>query len=255
MKTVSVIIPVYNRTFSIRDAVESVLIQSVKPSEIIVIDDGSSFDMVLYLKNYMQHIRLIKLNENKGISFARNTGIKAACSEYIAFLDSDDLFLPEKLEYQLNYMAENNLYISHTDEFWYRKDRWINQGKSNKRYGGYIFDKILDKCRISPSSLIVHKSVFDEAGYFNEDLRVCEDYEISLRFALKYNIGYLEKKLIIKRAVEGNSLSKGIKHIEHIRYEILEKLYRNINNMLDLDLKNAMINEIERKKHIISPFI
>ena len=82
MKTVSVIIPVYNRTFSIRDAVESVLIQSVKPSEIIVIDDGSSFDMVLYLKNYMQHIRLIKLNENKGISFARNTGIKAACSEY-----------------------------------------------------------------------------------------------------------------------------------------------------------------------------
>ena len=61
MKTVSVIIPVYNRTFSIRDAVESVLIQSVKPSEIIVIDDGSSFDMVLYLKNYMQHIRLIKL--------------------------------------------------------------------------------------------------------------------------------------------------------------------------------------------------
>ena len=123
MKTVSVIIPVYNRTFSIRDAVESVLIQSVKPSEIIVIDDGSSFDMVLYLKNYMQHIRLIKLNENKGISFARNTGIKAACSEYIAFLDSDDLFLPEKLEYQLNYMAENNLYISHTDEFWYRKDR------------------------------------------------------------------------------------------------------------------------------------
>ena len=102
---------------------------------------------------------------------------------------------------------------------------------------------------------IVHKSVFDEAGYFNEDLRVCEDYEISLRFALKYHIGYLEKKLIIKRAVEENSLSKGIKHIEHIRYEILEKLYRNINNMLDLDLKNAMINEIERKKHIISPFI
>ncbi len=255
MKTVSVIIPVYNRTFSVRDAIESVLIQSVKPSEIIVIDDGSSFDMALYLKSYMQHIHLIKLNENKGVSFARNTGIKAASGEYIAFLDSDDLFLPKKLEYQINYMVENDLYISHTDEFWYRKDRWVNQGKSNKRYGGYIFDKILDKCRISPSSLIVHKSVFDEAGYFNENLRVCEDYEISLRFALKYKIGYLEKKLIIKRAVEKNSLSAGIKHIEYIRYEILEKLYRDINNILDLNSKIAIMNEIKRKKHIISPFI
>lgn len=255
MNTVSVIIPVYNRAFSIRDAVESVLIQSIKPSEIIVIDDGSSFDTASYLKNYMHHIRLIKLNKNKGVSFARNTGTKAACGEYIAFLDSDDLFLPEKLECQINYMAENNLLISHTDEFWYRKDSWVNQGKSNKRYGGYIFDKILDKCRISPSSLIVHKSVFDEAGYFNEDLKVCEDYEISLRFALKYKIGYLEKKLIIKRAVEENSLSAGICHIEYIRYEILEKLYRKINNTLDLNSKNALIREIERKKQIISPFV
>lgn len=255
MKTVSVIIPVYNRTFSVRDAIESVLIQSVKPSEIIVIDDGSSFDMALYLKSYMQHIHLIKLNENKGVSFARNTGIKAASGEYIAFLDSDDLFLPKKLEYQINYMVENDLYISHTDEFWYRKDRWVNQGKSNKRYGGYIFDKILDKCRISPSSLIVHKSVFDEAGYFNENLRVCEDYEISLRFALKYKIGYLEKKLIIKRAVEKNSLSAGIKHIEYIRYEILEKLYRENANILDKNTKIILINELERKKNIIKPFM
>lgn len=255
MKTVSVIIPVYNRTFSVRDAIESVLIQSVKPSEIIVIDDGSSFDMALYLKSYMQHIHLIKLNENKGVSFARNTGIRAASGEYIAFLDSDDLFLPKKLEYQINYMVENDLYISHTDEFWYRKDRWVNQGKSNKRYGGYIFDKILDKCRISPSSLIVHKSVFDEAGYFNENLRVCEDYEISLRFALKYKIGYLEKKLIIKRAVEKNSLSAGIKHIEYIRYEILEKLYRENANILDKNTKIILINELERKKNIIKPFL
>lgn len=255
MHTVSVIIPVYNRTFSIRDAVESVLIQSIKPSEIIVIDDGSSFNMASYLKNYMHHISLIKLNENKGVSFARNTGIKAASGEYIAFLDSDDLFLPKKLEYQISYMAENNLLISHTDEFWYRKDRWVNQGKSNKRYGGYIFDKILDKCRISPSSLIVHKSVFDEAGYFNEDLRVCEDYEISLRFALKYKIGYLGKKLIIKRAVEENSLSAGISHIEYIRYEILEKLYRDNANILDKNTKIILINEFERKKNIIKPFL
>lgn len=254
MQKVSVIIPVYNRTFSIRDAVESVLIQSIKPSEIIVIDDGSSFNMEKYLKNYLSHIKLITLKENKGVSAARNEGIKAANGEYISFLDSDDLFLPKKLEYQIKFMQENNYLVSHTDEFWFRKGKWINQGKTNKRYGGYILDKILDKCRISPSSLIVHKSVFDEAGMFDEDLRVCEDYELSLRIALKYKVGYLEKKLIIKRAIEENSLSAGIKHIEYIRYGILEKLYRNNLSVLDLNIKSVIEKELERKKHIISPF-
>lgn len=152
-------------------------------------------------------------------------------------------------------MNKNDLYISHTNEFWYRKDRWVNQGKNNKRYGGYIFDKILDKCRISPSSLIVHKSVFDEAGLFDEDLRVCEDYEISIRFALKYKIGYIEEKLIIKRAIEENSLSANIEHIEYIRYSILERIYKNMKNGLDLTSQQALINEINRKKHIISPFL
>ncbi len=238
-----------------RDAIESVLIQSFKPLEIIVIDDGSSINMMSYLKNYMHHISLIKLEKNKGVSFARNIGIKKASGEYIAFLDSDDLFLPNKLEYQINYMNENDLYISHTNEFWYRKDRWVNQSKNNKRYGGYIFDKILDKCRISPSSLIVHKSVFDEAGLFDEDLRVCEDYEISIRFALKYKIGYIEEKLIIKRAIEENSLSANIEHIEYIRYSILERIYKNMKNGLDLTSQQALINEINRKKHIIRPFL
>lgn len=255
MQKVSVIIPVYNRTFSIRDAIESVLIQSIKPSEIIVIDDGSSFNMEKYLKNYLSHIKLITFKENKGVSAARNEGIKAANGEYISFLDSDDLFLPKKLEYQLRFMQENNYLVSHTDEFWFRQGKWINQGKTNKRYGGYILDKILDKCRISPSSLIVHKSVFDEAGLFDEDLRVCEDYELSLRIALKYNVGYLKKKLIIKRAVEENSLSAGIRHIEYIRYNILCNFYEKNKQKLNIHDKEKVEKEILRKKQIISKFI
>lgn len=255
MQKVSVIIPVYNRTFSIRDAVESVLIQSIKPSEIIVIDDGSSFNMQSYLKNYLSHINLITLEENKGVSFARNTGIKAARGEYIAFLDSDDLFLPEKLSCQIQFMQENNYLVSHTNEFWYRKGKWINQGKTNNRYGGFILDKILDKCRISPSSLIVHKSVFDEAGMFNEDLRVCEDYELSLRIAARFKIGYLEKKLIIKRAVEENSLSAGILHIEYIRYNILCNFYEENKSFLSTSDREKVEKEILRKQQIISKFI
>lgn len=101
---------------------------------------------------------------------------------------------------------------------------------------------------------MVHKSVFDEAGYFNEDLRVCEDYEISIRFALKYKIGYLEKKLIIKRAVEENSLSATIKHIEYIRYKILNKIYEKNKSLLSKEYKTSVEQEILRKKQIIGDY-
>lgn len=255
MDTVSVIIPVYNRDYSLRDAIESIIIQSYKPSEIIVIDDGSFFNIVDILKNYKSHIKFIKLNNNKGVSSARNKGIENATGNYIAFLDSDDIFLPKKIETQLKFMQDNNFLISHTNEFWYKKDRYINQGKTNNRYGGYILDKILDKCRISPSSLMVHKSIFDNVGLFNEDLKVCEDYEFSMRVALKYNVGYLKNKLIIKRAVEENSLSASIKHIEYIRYNILNDFYNQNKEYIDNKDKKYILQEIQRKRDIISPFI
>lgn len=255
MDTVSVIIPVYNRDYSLRDAIESVIIQSYKPSEIIVIDDGSFFNIEDILKNYKSHIKFIKLNNNKGVSSARNEGIKNATGDYIAFLDSDDIFLPKKIETQLKFMQDNNFLISHTNEFWYKKDRYINQGKTNDRYGGDILDKILDKCRISPSSLMVHKSIFDNVGLFNEDLKVCEDYEFSMRVALKYNVGYLKNKLIIKRAVEENSLSASIKHIEYIRYNILNDFYNQNQDKLSINHNTAIKNEIKRKENIVKVFL
>lgn len=248
--SLGVIIPVYNRYFSLRDAIESVFLQSIKPSEIIIINDGSSFNYTDYLSSYLPKIRLINLSSNMGVSYARNAGIKASNSEYIAFLDSDDLFLSKKLEYQLNFMLENNYKISHTDEFWYRKDRWVNQCKTNVRYGGFILDKILDKCRVSPSSLMVHKSVFQDF-LFNENLKVCEDYEFCLRTACKYEIGYLNKKLIIKRAVEENSLSAGIKHIESIRLDILKNFYKEYEKVISNENKSAVLKEISRKEEIV----
>lgn len=249
--SLAVIIPVYNRYYSLRDAIESVFLQTIKPSEIIIINDGSNFDYHNYLSSYLPKIKLIDLPKNMGVSCARNTGIKASSSEYIAFLDSDDLFLSKKLEHQLNFMLENNYKISHTDEFWYRKGKWINQGKTNLRYGGFILDKILDKCRVSPSSLIVHRSVFQDF-LFDEKLQVCEDYELCLRLAGRYEIGYLEEKLIIKRAVEDNSLSAGIKHIESIRLDILKNFYKNYNSILNENNKYAVLKEIERKESIVA---
>lgn len=251
MDDVSVIIPVYNRNYSLKDAVESVLIQTYKPSEIIIIDDGSFFSVENILKNYNNHIKIIHHERNKGVSAARNTGISASKGRYIAFLDSDDIFLPQKLEWQINFMKENNYHISHTNEFWYKKDRFINQNKKSKRYGGKILDKILDKCRVSPSSLIVERKVFEKCGLFDEKLDVCEDYDISLRFALDYTIGYLDKKLIIKRAIEENSLSDAIKHIEYIRYNILKKFYERYEDRFNTEEKESVLSELQRKNSII----
>lgn len=251
MDTVSVIIPVYNRSNSLKDAVESVLLQTYKPSEIIVIDDGSFLPASTILKNYKSHIKIITLENNKGVSCARNEGIKKSTGKYIAFLDSDDIFLPKKIENQLQFMQDNGYYVSHTDEFWYRKDRWVNQNNNSKKYGGYILDKITDRCRISPSSLMVEREVFEKCGVFNENLEVCEDYDISLRFALNYNIGYLDKKLIIKRAIEENSLSAGIKHIEYIRYNILSSFYEKYKSIIDKKDKKSILVEINRKESII----
>ena len=148
-------------------------------------------------------------------------------------------------------MKENNYQISHTNEFWYKKDRFINQNKKSKRYGGKILDKILDKCRVSPSSLIVERKVFEKCGLFDETLDVCEDYEISLRFVLQYEIGYLDKNLIIKRAIEENSLSAAINHIEYIRYNILKNFYEKYEDRFNREEKEALLCELQRKNSII----
>ena len=181
----SIITPCHNSIHFMNRMLEIFAKWRDKNIEWVLVDDCShdatAVKLIEFKKNNPElNIVIVENKTNSGPGVSRNNGIEIAKGEYLTFLDSDDLFLPEKLEYQINYMAENNLVISHTDEFWYRKDRWINQGKSNKRYGGYIFDKILDKCRISPSSLIVHKSVFDEAGYFNEDV-LTADYNADVQ--------------------------------------------------------------------------
>lgn len=249
--SISVIIPVYNRLDTLRDAIESLLMQTFKPLEIIVVNDGSSFDYISHLKNYSAHISIINIKENKGVSYARNRGIEAAKGKYIAFLDSDDIFIRRKLERQISYMTENNLDISHTDEFWFKKGVWINPDKNSSRYGGDIFSKILDKCRISPSSLMVKKDVFENIGMFDENLRVCEDYEISIRMARAYNIGYLKEKLLIKRAVTDNGLSGGIKYIESIRLNILEKFYKEYKDTLTETQAASVAAELAKKRAIV----
>lgn len=248
--TVSVVIPVYNRTSSLKDAVESVFLQKYPDIEIIVVDDGSDEKVNKNLKPYMSRIKYIRMENNRGVSFARNLGVNRAEGDYIAFLDSDDLWLPGKLEEQIKLMEKEKTKVCHTDEFWYKKDRFVNQGVRHEKYGGWIFPHILDICRISPSSIIIHKTVIEKSGKFDERLPVCEDYDLWLRIASTFKISYLPVKLVVKRAYMNGQLSLNVPYLEYYRLLSLIKFVRK-NCRLSYPYLKAAYSEIEHKYNIV----
>lgn len=216
--------------------------------DIIITDDGSAIDIEGALSPYSSKIKYIKLSNNLGVSTARNTAIKASSSQYIAFLDSDDLWLAGKLRCQMKRLVESQLALSHTGEYWYRRGVFIDNEKKLERYGGDIFEKVLDKCRVSPSSMVVRRDIFKKVGLFDERLRICEDYEFMLRASLHYNIDYIPDKFVVKRAVTDDSLSM-IPHIESIRLQILERFIRD--QPLSEDRRRVAEAELARKRQIV----
>ena len=227
---ISVVIPSYNRKDFLKRSIDSAINQTKKPLEIIVVDDGSTDGTEAMIKSDYDFVKFIK-QKNKGVSAARNIGIKVSIGEWICFLDSDDEWKKDKLEKQINAMKSNPGYkFFHSNEIWIKNGLRINQKKKHKKYGGDIFDKCLDICRISPSSVMIDKTVFDEVGTFNEDLVVCEDYELWLRICDKYRVFFIDEPLIIKYGGHQGQLSYSIESIENHRIKALEYLIlENLN--------------------------
>jgi len=193
------------------------------PKEVIVVDDGST-DNTSQIQQDFPHAKYI-YQKNAGVSSARNSGIKHATYEWIAFLDSDDTWHVDKLALQVDFHAKNpHAKMSYTDELWVRNGEQVKMPKKYKKYGGDIFKECLSHCIIAPSSALLHKSLFDEVGLFDESLEVCEDYEMWLRVACGNEIGLIDKKLIIKYAGHDDQLS--FKHwgMDRFRVLALEKL-------------------------------
>ena len=221
---ISVVIPSYNRRDFIKRSIDSAINQTKKPLEIIVVDDGSTDGTEAMIKSDYDFVKFIK-QKNKGVSAARNIGIEVSIGEWICFLDSDDEWKKDKLEKQINAMKSNPGYkFFHSNEIWIKNGIRINQKKKHKKYGGDIFDKCLDMCRISPSSVMIDKTIFDEVGNFNEDLAVCEDYELWLRICDKYRVFFIDEPLIIKYGGHQGQLSYSIESIENHRIKALEYL-------------------------------
>ena len=238
---ISVIIPTHNRIQFLEKAITSIINQTYNVFEIILIDDGSNdgtFDMV---KKRFPFVELFYQN-NRGVSCARNKGIKMARGDWIAFLDSDDEWLPEKLNKQIYTIRTNpNILFYHSNEIWIKDGLRINQGKKHAKYGGRIFEKCLDICRISPSSVVMHKSIFKNIGLFDERLPICEDYDMWLRLTAKYKVFYSNEFLIKKYGGHEDQLSKAPNGIENYRAYAIEKLLmqgelNKIQHMKALDI-------------------
>jgi glycosyltransferase involved in cell wall biosynthesis len=207
---ISVVIPSYNREKTILRAVESVLLQKkdYPKIELIVVDDGSQDATEELLKPFKSDLTYI-LTPNNGVSAARNLGISLSKGEYIAFLDSDDMYLKGKLKAQEEYMRTHQGYLfSQCQERWIRNGVRVNPGKRHLKREGSIFLPSLHLCLISPSASIMRKEFFQEVGLFDETLPLCEDYDLWLRALIKYPVGLLDQELLIRYGGAADQLSK-----------------------------------------------
>ena len=244
---ISVIIPTYNRKKTLARAIRSVLNQSFSPFEILIIDDGSNDGTEEWVKENFQNIKYIYQN-NHGVSSARNIGIENAYGDWVAFLDSDDEWLPNKLYKQVKAIDSNpEVKFFHTNEIWIRNGVRVNQMKKHKKYGGYIFEKCLDICRVSPSSVLIKKEVLDNIGVFDESLRVCEDYDLWLRITSKYPVVFLDEPLIYKYGGHADQLSKVNDGIESYRIQSLEKIIKSgfLSDEQKVKAVNALVNKMK----------
>ena len=221
----SVIIPVYNRRDLVSRAIRSVLEQQGPDREIIVVDDASTDGTADQVRaEFGGAVELVIMEQNGGVSAARNRGIEQAKGEWIALLDSDDEWLPGKLTRQAAALRESGLLVCHTDEIWIRDGVRVNPHKHHRKYGGDIFLKALPLCVMSPSSIAIHREVFAAVGLFDEQLPACEDYELWLRIACHYEVIYLEEKLIRKYGGHADQLSQAHYAMDRFRVYALDKL-------------------------------
>ena len=223
---VSVVIPTYNRAAMVVEAVESVLAQEGVDFQLIVIDDGSTDDTQSHLDRFSSAVHYHR-QPRSGVSASRNRGVTLSRAPLIAFLDSDDLWLPGKLKVQTRFMAEHpEVMISQTEEIWVRKGRRLNPKIRHRKPSGDIFRRSLELCLVSPSAVMIRRELFDRVGCFDETLPMAEDYDLWLRVAAGYPVYLLPQPLVLKRGGHPDQLS-ATPGIDRYRIMALENLLRS----------------------------
>ncbi|WP_455210684.1 glycosyltransferase family 2 protein [Kaarinaea lacus] len=240
----SVIIPTFNRRSPLDKALRSVFSQTLQPQEVIVIDDGSSDDTRVMVQSQYPQVQYY-FQANKGVSKARNKGISLASSPWIAFLDSDDEWLPDKLQRQMAALQQYPEYLlCHSEEIWIRRGKRVNPMNKHQKFGGYIYDKCLPICAISPSSVVIHRELFQRVGLFDESLPACEDYDMWLRICHIHSVLYIETPLIVKYGGHDDQLSRRYWGMDRFRIQaLLKMLNEQTLSKINYQMTVAMLKE------------
>lgn len=256
---ITIIIPTYNRVSVLERAIESVLNQQYDTSvlsikELIVVDDGSNDETQSLLTNIAKRdARLSVLKQdNSGVSAARNLGIVHASSDWLAFLDSDDEWLPTKLAAQVAKIKHTPSLVCHTQEIWVRNGKRVNQMNKHQKQGGDIFDKSLQMCAMSPSSILIHRDIFNQLGLFDETFTVCEDYDLWLRIAATTHVAYVEQPQIIKYGGHDDQLSRRYFAMDQYRISAIEKLFDDTRVQLTKSQRSLAQTTLNAKLDILT---
>ncbi|MBE7446933.1 MAG: glycosyltransferase [Planctomycetia bacterium] len=224
---VSVILPTYNCANFLPASIGSILSQTYHSYEIIVIDDGSTDNTKEVLVPFIQRITYINLEQNKGLPAARNVGIRSAQGKYIAFIDADDLWMPEKLQTDIEYFGKypdaGMVYSLHTN---IDAEGCVLDGALKKRLpAGNIFNQLFSEQNfIIASSVIVRKEVFETTGLFDEQLFNCQDWDMWLRIAFYFKVAGINKPLV-KYRHNPHSLSKNRDSVLKYQKLVIDKTY------------------------------
>jgi glycosyltransferase involved in cell wall biosynthesis len=243
---VTVVIPTFNRADKVKTAVASVLEQTVPAREIVVVDDGSEDNTLEVLEPFSGRITVLKHSRNLGVSAARNTGIRAGDASLVAFLDSDDRWLPRKLEAQTSFFRENPGAVAcQTQEIWVRGGRRVNPARKHLKRSGDIFQASLKRCLVSPSAVVLRRSLLDEVGLFDETLPVCEDYDLWLRVSCRHPVHLIDAFHLVREGGRPDQLSARGPGMDRYRVRAILKLLRE--EKLTSTQRLAAEEELSRK--------
>ncbi len=248
---VSAIIPTFNRLGLVREALASVRAQRGVAYETIVVDDGSSDGTAAALeREFAGGVRVVR-SERRGVAAARNVGVAMSRGDLIAFLDSDDLWLPDKLAAQVDFLQRHPAAsVCQTEEIWVRNGVRINPRAHHRKPSGDIFEASLRLCLVSPSAVMLRRSLFDRLGGFDETLAVCEDYDLWLRMARDTAVWLIDRPLVIKRGGHADQLSRQFWGMDRFRVAALVRLLSD--GTLHETRRRAVLTVLARKCAILA---
>lgn len=244
---IGVVIPVYNRNESLAVALRSVASQTLAASEIIVVDDGSAPKADSLLQAQFPQVTFLTLDRNRGVSYARNRGIEALKSHWIALLDSDDIWEKDKLERQWRYHQATPWYrLNQCEEIWIRDGVRVNRHKHHHKPHGWVWEPSLERCLISPSAVMLERAIFTEFNAFTEELPACEDYDLWLRLSRQLPVGLDPCPGLIKYGGHPDQLSQLYPAMDRFRlYSLIKALQQEKSDLYRDSLQKIIVKKAQ----------